>query len=282
MKTACLAAAALALAFTVAMLAAGQVISTGTMPSPPVQAVPLPQPAPAASTPTLTSPTTTSFAATATTSPLLGTTSAFFGAPFNSPGAQVTQPLPTSPFSSPGAPFNAPIGAPFTAAPGTVVTPGTPAPPGASPTAPGVITAPAPGGSPSTMPRTAPAPRRASLRLLDEANAERHRALAKEFSKRHDAMVKSAEWTAASRSERKTKLQALNLNPNGLAVNLVSFNVGVEVGQILALSLILLAMAVWRRTRAFGPTAVAANALLMTAGFVLVGQQLAGYFLGGG
>jgi len=79
-----------------------------------------------------------------------------------------------------------------------------------------------------------------------------------------------------------TKLQALNLNPNGLAVNLVSFNVGVEVGQILALSLILLAMAVWRRTRAFGPTAVAANALLMTAGFVLVGQQLAGYFLGGG
>jgi hypothetical protein len=79
-----------------------------------------------------------------------------------------------------------------------------------------------------------------------------------------------------------TKLQALRLNPDGLAVNLVSFNVGVELGQIAALSLILIAMALWRRTRAFAPTAVAANTLLMTAGFVLAGQQLAGYFLGGG
>src|SRR4051812_19243965 len=48
-----------------------------------------------------------------------------------------------------------------------------------------------------------------------------------------------------------TKLQALKLNPDGLLVNLVSFNVGVEVGQILALSIILLAMTAWRRTRAF-------------------------------
>jgi hypothetical protein len=79
-----------------------------------------------------------------------------------------------------------------------------------------------------------------------------------------------------------TKLQALRLNPEGLAVNLISFNIGVEIGQILALSLILVAMAVWRRTRAFGPTAVAANGLLMTAGFVLVSYQLAGYVLGGG
>jgi hypothetical protein len=79
-----------------------------------------------------------------------------------------------------------------------------------------------------------------------------------------------------------TKLQALQLNPEGLAVNLISFNIGVEIGQILALSLILVAMAFWRRTRAFGPTAVAANGLLMTAGFVLVGYQLAGYVLGGG
>src|SRR3954452_9967303 len=48
-----------------------------------------------------------------------------------------------------------------------------------------------------------------------------------------------------------TKLQALRLNPDGLAVNLVSFNVGVEVGQIIALSLILSVMALWRRTRWF-------------------------------
>jgi len=79
-----------------------------------------------------------------------------------------------------------------------------------------------------------------------------------------------------------TKLQALRLNRDGLAVNLLSFNVGVEVGQVAALSVILFVMAFWRRTRAFAPTATAANTVLMTVGFTLAGQQLAGYFLGGG
>ncbi len=78
-----------------------------------------------------------------------------------------------------------------------------------------------------------------------------------------------------------TKLQALNLNPEGLLVNLVSFNVGVEIGQVLALSLILVAMTLWRRTPAFRPTAHAANVVLMLAGFVLAGQQIAGYVFGG-
>lgn len=78
-----------------------------------------------------------------------------------------------------------------------------------------------------------------------------------------------------------TKLQALNLNRDGLLANLVSFNVGVEVGQIIALSIILVAMAAWRRTALFDRTAAFANVLLMAAGFVLAGQQLAGYFLGG-
>jgi hypothetical protein len=78
-----------------------------------------------------------------------------------------------------------------------------------------------------------------------------------------------------------TKLQALRLNENGLLANLVSFNVGVEIGQILALSIILLAMTAWRRTRAFEPMAQGVNVLLMIAGFVLAGQQLAGYVYGG-
>ena len=78
-----------------------------------------------------------------------------------------------------------------------------------------------------------------------------------------------------------TKLQALNLNPDGLLVNLVSFNVGVEIGQVLALTLILAAMTLWRRTRAFEPMAAGANVLLMLAGFVLAGQQVAGYVYGG-
>ena len=78
-----------------------------------------------------------------------------------------------------------------------------------------------------------------------------------------------------------TKLQALNLNPEGLLTNLVSFNVGVEIGQVLALTLILAAMTLWRRTRAFEPMAQGANVLLMLGGFVLAGQQVAGYIFGG-
>ena len=78
-----------------------------------------------------------------------------------------------------------------------------------------------------------------------------------------------------------TKLQALNLNPEGLLTNLVSFNVGVEIGQVLALTLILAAMTLWRRTPMFERTAAGANVLLMLAGFVLAGEQLAGYIFGG-
>jgi hypothetical protein len=77
-----------------------------------------------------------------------------------------------------------------------------------------------------------------------------------------------------------TKLEALKLNHQGLAVNLVSFNLGVEIGQVIALSILLVLILAWRRTPWFGRTAVTANALIMTAGFVLIGYQLAGYFLG--
>ena len=38
-------------------------------------------------------------------------------------------------------------------------------------------------------------------------------------------------------------------------------------------------MAAWRRTRLFGPTAVAANVLLMSAGAVFMIHQLATYVL---
>ena len=78
-----------------------------------------------------------------------------------------------------------------------------------------------------------------------------------------------------------TKLQDLGLNPEGLVINLVSFNIGVEIGQLIALSLILVVMTFWRTTKSFGRLAVAANALLFLAGIVLAGEQLAGYFLAG-
>ena len=75
-----------------------------------------------------------------------------------------------------------------------------------------------------------------------------------------------------------TKLQEFTLSPEGLVPNILAFNVGVEFGQLLALGAILIVMGFWRRTEAFRHHAFAANVALMTAGFVLIGLQLTGYF----
>jgi hypothetical protein len=76
-----------------------------------------------------------------------------------------------------------------------------------------------------------------------------------------------------------TKLQEFALSPNGLVANIVSFNVGVEVGQFLALAGILIALMYWRTRPGFLRHAFVTNALVMTGGFLLVGYQLSGYFL---
>lgn len=78
-----------------------------------------------------------------------------------------------------------------------------------------------------------------------------------------------------------TKLQDLTLSQDGMIPNLIAFNVGVELGQLLALSFILIAMNFWRLTGSFRHNAVRANAVLMCAGFVLIGHQLTGYFTQG-
>jgi HupE / UreJ protein len=75
-----------------------------------------------------------------------------------------------------------------------------------------------------------------------------------------------------------TKLQEMTLSQDGLIPNLLAFNLGVEIGQFLALAVILIAMNFWRLSGSFARSAVAANAALMCAGFVLIGFQLAGYF----
>ena len=76
-----------------------------------------------------------------------------------------------------------------------------------------------------------------------------------------------------------TKLQEFALSKEGLVANIVAFNVGVEFGQIMGLGLILIAMGFWRRSRFFESHAWAANVILMTCGFILVGYQLCGYFI---
>ena len=76
-----------------------------------------------------------------------------------------------------------------------------------------------------------------------------------------------------------TKLQEFALSQNGLVANIVSFNVGVEIGQGLALTAILIALTYWRTRSGFMRHAFAANAVVMTGGFLLIGYQLSGYFL---
>jgi hypothetical protein len=75
-----------------------------------------------------------------------------------------------------------------------------------------------------------------------------------------------------------TKLQDLHLSHRGLAANLISFNVGVELGQMIVLSLMLGLMLLWRQAKGFPRQAVAANVLILTAGFLLMQYQLAGFF----
>ncbi len=74
-----------------------------------------------------------------------------------------------------------------------------------------------------------------------------------------------------------TKLQELDLGRNGLVTNILSFNAGVEVGQVLALTAVLIALSIWRTRSGFFRYALATNTALMAVGFVLVGYQIAGY-----
>jgi hypothetical protein len=76
-----------------------------------------------------------------------------------------------------------------------------------------------------------------------------------------------------------TKLQEFTLAQTGLVTNIVSFNVGVEIGQVLALTAILIVLSWWRTHRGFLRHAFATNTVLMIGGFTLVGYQLTGYFV---
>ena len=76
-----------------------------------------------------------------------------------------------------------------------------------------------------------------------------------------------------------TKLQDLAISPDGLITNMVSFNIGVEIGQLVALSAMLIGFNLWRRSSSFLRHAYTTNIVLMVAGFVLIGFQLTGYFV---
>ena len=75
-----------------------------------------------------------------------------------------------------------------------------------------------------------------------------------------------------------TKLQDLHLKPPGLLANLVAFNAGVEIGQLIALSGILVIIIWWRSNPGFARQAIIANTMVLAAGMLLIAYQLAGYF----
>ena len=74
-----------------------------------------------------------------------------------------------------------------------------------------------------------------------------------------------------------TKIMEYEIAEDGLLANLLSFNVGVEIGQILALAVILIVMGYWRRSPDFMRQATVANIIMIVLGVILTGQQIAGY-----
>jgi len=75
------------------------------------------------------------------------------------------------------------------------------------------------------------------------------------------------------------KILDYEISPEGLLPNLIAFNIGVEIGQLLALSLILILISYWRRTGSFLRHAYTANAVMMMLGFLLIGYQMTGFFV---
>ncbi len=74
-----------------------------------------------------------------------------------------------------------------------------------------------------------------------------------------------------------TRLQQLPLSEDSLLMNIISFNVGIEVGQISALALMLFLMAAFRKSHAFKSFSISANTFLIIAGAYLFIMQMHGY-----
>lgn len=75
-----------------------------------------------------------------------------------------------------------------------------------------------------------------------------------------------------------TKMMDLEVSSDGLLANLIAFNVGVEIGQVLILTLVLLVLGAWRHTKSFATYGTWVNIALVCVGILLTTDQLAGYF----
>ncbi|MES2674914.1 MAG: HupE/UreJ family protein [Pseudomonadota bacterium] len=74
-----------------------------------------------------------------------------------------------------------------------------------------------------------------------------------------------------------TRLQQLPLGEHGLVLKILSFNLGVEIGQVVALSIMLVLLSGWRKTHSFQNFSKVANLVLLFAGGLLLLMQLHGF-----
>lgn len=74
-----------------------------------------------------------------------------------------------------------------------------------------------------------------------------------------------------------TRLQELPLDAENLLLNIVTFNLGIELGQIIALAVMLVLLRVWRDRASFQPFARLANASLILWGAMLFLMQMHDY-----
>ncbi len=75
-----------------------------------------------------------------------------------------------------------------------------------------------------------------------------------------------------------SSLQEFKVDQEHLFTNLIGFNIGVEIGQFIALAIVLMLITLWRRHPSFMKFSTITNTVLMAAGFLLIGFQLTGYF----
>jgi len=74
-----------------------------------------------------------------------------------------------------------------------------------------------------------------------------------------------------------TRLQQLPLGESGLITRILSFNLGVEIGQIIALAIMLLIISGWRKTKSFTQFSTVSNGGLIAAGALLFIMQMHGF-----
>ncbi|WP_144097319.1 HupE/UreJ family protein [Croceicoccus sediminis] len=71
-----------------------------------------------------------------------------------------------------------------------------------------------------------------------------------------------------------TKLLDLKISPDGLVTNLISFNVGVELGQIIVLFFVVNLLNLWRLRPGFAVQAIAVNRVLIGCGLIIFFHQI--------